>query len=265
MLSAKELKNEAVKTVSREFIPHAGAFLLPAVCFLSFIYTGITLADMFYSLAGEAVFGLAVYVLLLFTVAMTVPLLYGYAVFLANCVKYGRSDFSDMFCAFSSSKLYFRSFKVFYSLLWRFLLTFAVPEILIIILVSYTSGGIEGKISVAGYDLTYTLQVILIIVSVIAAFLVFGRFMLSVYIAVQHPEKPVSKCFFAAKIFRKNSRSIFSKLALSLIPLTLLGILTLGIALIYIIPLVFTAFFILAHRLYFDAETYERITNMILH
>jgi len=265
MLSVKELKNEAAKTVSREFLPHAGALLLPSVCFLSFIYAGITLADLSYPFAGEAVFGLAVYLLLLFAVAMTVPLLYGYAVFLTNCVKYGKSDFSDMFCAFSSSELYFRSFKMFYSLLWRFLLTFAVPSVLINIFVSYTNGSIEGKITVAGYDLSYTLQVILILVSVITAVLVYGRYLLSVYIAVQNSEKPVSKCFFAAKIFRKNSRRLFSRLALSLVPLTLLGILTFGIALIYILPLVFTAFFILAHRLYFDAETCGRITNMILH
>lgn len=263
MPSVKLLKEQARKILISDLFTHICAFVLPALCVMAFIMTGFSLCTLISYLAGEAVFNVAVFILFFFTVAMTVPLIYGHAVFETNCVRNGKADFSDMFCAFSSFELYFRSFSVFYALLWRFAIVFAVPAGFITEFISYMKGNNDRKIVIAGYDVAYTAQALLIIASLIIAIVIYSSFFVSLYITASRPEKSVSECFYAAKIYRKNCSFSIFKLAVSFIPLMILGILSFGIAFIYVFPLMLNSFFVFAHKRYENTELNEAVTNMI--
>ena len=263
MPSVKTIKNTAGKILNAELFSHISAMMLIAVCVMSLLTTGEILTTLWGDLFGYTAYALASFFLYAFTAAMIIPLIYGYAVFETNCVKNKKADFTDMFCAFSELSMYVRSFKVFYALLWRFAIVFAIPAELIRKFISYTNGNNYSKVIISGYDFGYTAIAVLIIASVIIALVIYSKFFLSLYITVVRPEKSVSECFYSARIYRKNCSASQFSLAISFIPLMILGILSMGIAFIYVIPLMLTSFFVFAHKRYENTELNEAVTNMI--
>lgn len=263
MPSAKYIKITAGKLLNKDLLSHIGALFLIAVCFSSFMTIGTILTTIVGDFGTYYAYVVSNCFFYAFAVIMIIPLFFGYAVFETNSIINGKANFSDMFCAFSDSGLFWKSFRVFYALLWRFAVVFAIPVYLIIRFISYTNGVWDYRYIIAGYDLTYTFQVILIIVSVIAAIIIYSRFIISLYITVTRPEKSVSECFYAAKIYRKNCSFSLFCLAASFIPHMILCILSLGIAFIYVIPFMLTSFFVFAHKRYENTELNEAVTNMI--
>ena len=263
MLSVKNIKKTAQNILNNDWFAHICAFLLPAICTICFLSVGIILADFVPNFAGENTYNVTVFLLTAFTAAMVIPFAYGYSVFMTNCVKNGKADFLDMFSPFSSQELFFRSFKLFYALLWRFLIVFAIPIVFIEKFITYLNSGKSENIVFYGYDITYTFFVIVIALSSVISAVIFSRYALAMYICVIKDDKKVSECFFSAKIHLKTCIINQNRLALSFIALLLLGFLSFGILFIYIIPLIYVSQFKFAMERYEDTTLNQKTKDLI--
>lgn len=264
MLSVKQIKKTAGRYVLSEFGIHFFAVSFIAVCVFAFLAAGDSVAVLAGALAGDTVYFVVSYLFTAFTIIMTVPLIYGYAVFQTNCVKNQKACFFDIFHGFSSIRLFIRSFKVFLALALRFIPTFAIPICLITEYTLYSNGdGLLKSIMLYGYDITYTFLVIGIIASLIISSMIYTRFIMSLYIVATRENYSVSSCFFTGRIYLKGCNGIRFKLIMSVIPIIFLTIITLCTALFYTLPLIITIFFVFAHERYQSAELNEKTVEMI--
>lgn len=253
MLFVNNIKENAKKIINTELITHFCAVMFPFVCGLAFILAGVMLSSAVIPVAGEYVSSLILFLFFMFTVAMTIPLFYGLAVFESNCAVNGKSDFSDMFRGYCSAYLYFRSICYFYGMLWRFLLVFALPLILIREFALYTVNSKYSffhPVSAGGYDITYTLLVILIIASVITSFTIYSKYIFASYFVAIREQTAVSDCFFAAKVYERDCAKELGSLASSFLPLLVLSVASFGIIAVYAVPFMLSAIYLFAHERY---------------
>ncbi len=264
MPTVKSIKNSARKILSRNFFIQIGALLFPWVCITSFIYTGVTLASFVPLSVSDMVFNAVIYLVVLFTVAMAFPLVYGYTAFMSKLVSTGNAEFYEMFIAFCSLKLYCRSFRLFFSLIIRFFIVFSVPLCFIYEFTAYTNGiGTWSKLIYCGMDLTYTFLAVLIVFTLTVSTVVFSRFIMACYLTVTHEEKSISDCFFTAKIYTRHCKKHQLRLATSFIPLILLSVASFGILFLYTLPFFFTSLFMFAHERYNDRQLSQNMAKSI--
>ena len=260
MPTVKNIRDKARKILSNSFFTQVGALLFPWVCITSFISAEVSLA----ALVNEIYFDAVLSLILLFTVLMAIPFVYGYSAYMTKIVTEGCADFSELFIAFSSSKLYFRSFRLFFSLTVRFLAVFFLPLYFIYEFTAYI-GSVNSpyKISYSGMDITYTILAILIVVTLTVSSVIFSRYIMACYFTVTNNEKSVSDCFFTAKIYTRHCKKLWNKLATSFIPLILLSVISFGIMFLYTLPLMLTSLFLFAHRMCSNRQINQNMANTI--
>ena len=229
---------------------HVAVFLGAMVCYFGVLFAGSAVLALSEAYVSPWVFTLMDNLLPILLVICTVPLVYGLGVFEYNAVHDAGADITDLFYAFSSGRRFQRSFLLFWSLLWRFFVIFALPLALTNEFTVYTYGESVWfyPVTVAGsYDLTYFLLVVLILLSYTFCSAVYARCFTAFYLAVAHEEQSVSRCFAAAQLVNHGRNRRFFRLICSFFPLILLSVLSFGILFVlYTLPVMLISCFSLA-------------------
>ncbi len=253
-------KNKARQLFRKRFYRYLIAVLLIPIFVISLSSAFWALEDCFLLITGmgEELYAAFSVLETLLHVFLVCPLFYGCALFFAEAAENGQTpDLGCLFAAFASPETYARSFRLLYAVLWRFLLTFAVPLCLVFQWENYLfdRSVVPFTFSLFSYDMTYTLLCAAVILAAFLAFAVFSRFIPGICYTVTMPRLSVSRCFMTGTValFGKKTKLFFA--CFSFFPLYLLTFLTFGLSLlIYTLPLILLTLFCYASTLQINSQ-----------
>lgn len=265
-MSISCFKKQAKKLLYRDWITHIGAFFAVFVSTSALATAASTIMLLSLEYTNIIVYSLIFLSLLILLAALCIPLYYGLCVFEYNAVNTSKTDIKDIFYAFSTPERYRRSFLTAFSVIWRFLIVFSVPLLILGEIYLYLAGQSENFIQVAigGYDITYTYLCVLLVIAFIISFLYFTRYFTAIYIVIECEEARVSECFFAAKIFNRKCLSTLILVALSYIPLAVISVLSFGILfIIYTLPVILITYFCICSHVCNDTKLSRIISDFV--
>lgn len=265
-MSVSYFRKQAKEMLYRDWIMHIGAFLTVFATSCALFTAALSVTFLAAQYTSSLVYPFVLSSALVFIVSLCVPLYYGLFVFEYNVVNTHKPDIKDVFYAFSSSQRYKRSFLTAFAIIWRFLVCFFVPLLFLSEIFLYTQGQSKYfiQIAVAGYDITYTYLCVLFVTSFIIAFSYFSRYFTAIYVVIEHENQPVSKCFFAAKIYNRKYISTFILLTFSYIPLAIFSVFTFGILfIIYTLPVMVIAYLCISSYVCCDTKAKEMVSDVI--
>ena len=243
------IKKEAKKLLSHNRIAHIAVFFCFAVCVPGILFAGSSVLALLEPYLSDPVYLTLSAFFTTLVILTAVPLFYGVGVFEYNVIHTGQADTSDLFYAFGSARMFRRSFFLFWGLMWRFLLIFSLPLMLADEFFAYVAGEsmMFYPLTYAGYDLTYLVLSLVLVLSFIACTGIYARYASAVYLTVQRENLPVSLCFAAAGFAASGHSRRYFALITSFLPLIFLSLITLGVLLVlHTIPLMLLAVFLLA-------------------
>lgn len=248
------LRKQARSRLYADLPTYIAAPFCVAVCVLGVLFAGsavLSLADMYLYL-DNVTYLLFELLILLVTVITAVPLLYGLCVLFQRSASGKSVRLTDLFYAFGSFSLFARSFCLFWAMLWRFLLCFAVSLFFLWEAEAYRGGyNLVTWTPIFWHDIDLTALALCSLCYLSAIFMLtqYASYFVSVRLAVLHEDQSVSKCFAAGHFCVRCSggKKDFGDLSVSFWLLLLLSVLSCGILfVIYTLPYMLLSFFMLA-------------------
>ena len=252
--SVKDIKKYAKTLLYADWVSHIAVLFGFMVCILGLSFAGYASLALLnkYAHLTEVHYGLLSVFFTLFIGLPVIPLMYGLCVYAANTVGGHKPNILDLFYAFGSLRAFSRSYKLFFALVWRAIVVFAIPaacvyqaEVLL-----YEENFLF--VSYYGYDVGYFVISVGLFLLFYAAFAVFARYAAAVYLTAENELLPVSVCFSAASFALSchNGCHSYTRLMFSFLPLTILSVFTFGVLfLVYTAPLMLITCFLNAKTL----------------
>ena len=261
MSERRFLKKAAAKLLFSDWLTQILMFLIVGSVFYGIWQFGITLGlfvNQFTS--NEKLAKLIISVFGLFALAIFVPLTYGLLTFEVNFISNKKSTPSDVFCAFSSSRAFFRSTDLFLGLMFRNLLYFSPALLLFCFNTMLYPFCFSRYFYFAGIDVVlFLLRTLFVILVYVGITLSYSGFVAS-YIAVK-TDKEIAECFFEAGMCIRKNRSQITKLFISFFPLVVVSLFTVGFLFVmYTIPYMFITLTMFSKYLY-DKRVYEKVNQ----
>lgn len=266
-MSTPDIKKRARTRLYSNWLLHIAAPLCVAASLLGILFAGASVVsaldtllslDMLTSNSIGAVF------LVLFILA-AIPLFYGLFVFFQRSAAEKPVSLLNLFHAFSSFRVFRRSFALFWAMLWRAVVHFAVPSLLFYeasLHDIYGSGYFYPVHTFFGIPSSGTELAVCGTILLMLALAHYTGYFYAVDLALIHDNKSVSLCFSAGAMITKGkdgANLYITYLVFSFIPLLVLSILTFGILLlVYTLPYLLLSTFTLTDRVCKNGAALDR-------
>lgn len=246
------LKHSSKKLLFSDWLTQIIAFVIVGVVFYGISQFGTALA-----LSVNEIFSnlkLTNTILSVFTVfatAMLVPTVYGLVVFEIKAVSGEKYGFSDIFSAFSTAEVLFKSYDLFFGLVFRYAVFFLPAFALYVFNTYFYTDDIFSKpVYFEGIDVIMFSLRTLFVVLLYAGIVLSCKSFVAVYVSVK-TDKNVRECFMIAKKCLRGNITEVLKFAISFFPLFVVSMFTVGfLYILYTIPYMFISFTTLAKYLY---------------
>ncbi len=252
-MSAPDIKKRARARLYSNWLLHLAAPLCVTASLLGILFAGssvLSLLDVLLPLDTLTYNCIGAIFLFLF-LCTAIPLFYGLLVFFMRSAVGKPVSLLHLFYAFNSFRMFFRSFALFWAMLWRAVVHFTLPVLLVYetyLHIIYGSGNFYPVHTMLGFQ---TSGIELTAYSTLLFLIALGHYagyFYAVHLAIVHKRRSISLCFSAGAMITKGKDGAtfaIAYLVYTFLPLILLSVLTFGILfVVYTLPYLLLSIFI---------------------
>ena len=259
-------KKAARRKLFSDWLSQILAFVITGACFVGINQFGTSLSLMIYNITeNKVVSDVFISAYLVFSLAFFVPLVYGLFCFEIKAIE-GKSDLSELFCAFSGIDSLNRAYFLFFYTAVKMFFAYLPALVVWVFLTFYYHNGAFGFVLEAyGVDIVRIVLSVMLVVFFYFGFFVTSKFFTAIYVSIVRRDLPLRESFFVANNCVHIARGEIFSLALSFLPLFVVSIFTVGFLFVmYTLPYMLLTFVMFSKYLY-DVEMSDKTTSHLMY